>query len=261
MLVLLCALGASAAFIPPAVPPLSRRSFTRAALVGLPAITLPPRAAHAGIFGGNGDAGPQGALRDLQRRRQRLEELAEQLRAGKLKGDKADDAVVVLQTLTVQLAGTVELLGKATAAMPLLDPSERVRADELALRFADELDNIRKGCREQSAKSQLASSDAAGKALEEYLALVAASKYSLPALEQPLAYSKDPNAFAAQYYGIFSCEGQGLERLPGSNSCKSPTKNGGAGATQNPFPEWSRQKKFQGSESGDTDLLTGKSLR
>ena len=192
-------LGASAALITPAVPPLSRRGFTTAALACLPAVALPP-SANAGLFGGNGDAGPQGTLRDLQRRRQRLEELAEQLRTGKLKGDTADGAVVVLQTLTIQLGGTVDLLGKATLAMPLLDPSQRTRADELALRFAGELDNARQGCRDQSAKSQLASSDAAGRVLDEYFALVASSQYSLPALEQPLAYSKDPSAFAAQYY-------------------------------------------------------------
>ena len=36
------------------------------------------------------------------------------------------------------------------------------------------------------------------------------------------SYSSDPSKFAAQYFGFLSCEGQGLERIPGSNSCKDP---------------------------------------
>ena len=74
----------------------------------------------------------------------------------------------------------------------------------------------------------------ASSALDEYLA-VAAARYTLPAPEVSLAYSKDPKEFAKQYYGFFSCEGQGLERVSGSNTCKDKPPES-RGSNINPFP-------------------------
>ena len=39
-------------------------------------------------------------------------------------------------------------------------------------------------------------------------------RYYVPAGYVEPRYSSDPGEFMAQYYGFFSCEGQGLERIP-----------------------------------------------
>ena len=72
-----------------------------------------------------------------------------------------------------------------------------------------------------------------------------AGEYTLPApTGQKLReqYSSDPNKFASQYFGFLSCEGNGLERLPGSNSC----------ANKEDAKLWRGKVRF------DKDLLTGK---
>ena len=68
----------------------------------------------------------------------------------------------------------------------------------------------------------------------------------MPRPSEELAYSKDSKEFAAQYFGIFSCEGQGLERIPGSNSCKNAATN------KNPIPT----KNFL-----EFDFLTGETIK
>jgi hypothetical protein len=146
----------------------SRRAATAAALLALP--TLPQRA--SALFG-IGDNGPQGEFRELANTRSRLRELARQLESKELKGERDDDAVVVLQTLTIQFGGTTKLLAKTTDALPLLDTTELTRARELASRVAQELDNVRQGCRERSATAQLDGARAAGDTLDQYLAVYA----------------------------------------------------------------------------------------
>ena len=106
---------------------------------------------------------------------------------------------------------------------------------------------IKQGCREQKADQQLAGAEAAGSVLGEYLTL-AGSRYTLPevvSMELPAAGSSE---FISQYLGIFSCEGQGLERIPGSNSCRNSADKS---QNKNPMPT----KNFL-----DFDFLTGKAL-
>ena len=198
---------------------LTRRAVATA-LLSLPALTIHPQRAAAGLFG---DDGPQGSFRDLTLARIRLNELVGKLESTELKGDEPDDAIVVLQTLTVQFGGTVKLLAKTTEAMTLLGDDDRQKAVEAAERVQKELDEVRQGGREKSAGRQLGGAKDASKALGDYLA-VAGTKYNLPSASDAVGYgeySKDPGEFAAQYYGFFSCEGQGLDRVPGSNTCKN----------------------------------------
>lgn len=176
-----------------------------------------------------------------------LNELVSKLRKGELRGERDEDATVVLRTVAIQLSGTAKLMEKSTASMPLLDASTVSTAGLLSARFADELRNIQEAARERKANEQIASAEAASSVLSNYLGL-AASKYTVPSLSVS-GYSSDPTEFVAQYFGIFSCEGQGLERIPGSNSCKdSPKKE----SNKNPFPT----KKFL-----EFDFLTGKTLK
>jgi len=202
-----------------------------------------PKQAMAGLFGKDG---PQGDLRQLVISRKDLEELAAKLKKGELKGERDDDAIVVLRTIAIQFSGTAKLMKKTAAAMPLLDASAASMALLLAARLADELRNIEEAARARKAAEQIASVEAASSVLRSYLDL-AASKYEMPALSEP--YASDPGEFVAQYFGVFSCEGQGLERIPGSNSCKDAIKKE---TNKNPFPT----KKLL-----EFDFLTGKALK
>ena len=211
-------------------------------MLSLPALCLWPGRASAILGFGEG---PQGEFRELTRTRTRLTDLADQLEKKDLRGDVAEDAIVVLNTLTIQFRGTAALLDKTTAAMDRLAPDDVARAQSLSRLVVEELENVRQGCRERSAGKQLDGTMAAGGALDRYLAL-AGTKYSLPEADAPLAYSADPAKFAAQYYGVFSCEGQGLERVAGSNTCKDSKAN-----NKNPFPT---------KQLLDFDFLTGETL-
>ncbi len=153
----------------------------------------------------------------------------------------------MLQTVTVQLSGTAKTMDKATGTMALLSEADLAKAKKLSARLESELSAIKQGCRDQKADQQLAGAEAASGVLGEYLAL-AGSKYSLPvvaSVELPAAGSSE---FISQYMGIFSCEGQGLERIPGSNSCKDPPKKS---QNKNPLPS---------KNILDFDFLTGKKI-
>ena len=199
-----------------------------------------PKRASAGLFG---DDVPRGELSGLEENQRQLKDLEDKLRKGDIKGETEAGSIVVLQILTIQLSGAPQLMAKATAKMPLLQADGQDKAAALTSRFADSLESIKVGCREAKAERQLEGAVAARGALDDYLAL-AATKYKLPASSAPPAYSSDPKEFVSQYFGVFSCEGQGLERIPGSNSCKDPPK----GQNKNPFPT----KKLL-----DFDFLTG----
>lgn len=229
----------SAALTAPLDSRWTRRGFA-AALI--PVATLQPSRAAAGLFGPDG---PQGEFRAVQLAQTRLNELATKLKGKELRGDKADDAIVVLQTITVQISGTSKTMDRATAMMPLLEEAQQVKAQALSARLDEELAAVKQGCREQDAEQQLRGVEGASSVLGEYLSL-ASSKYTLPvisSMDLPPAGSKE---FIAQYMGVFSCEGQGLERIPGSNSCKDPPKKE---QNRNPLPS---------KNLLDFDMLTGK---
>ena len=135
-------------------------------------------------------------------------------------------------------------MDKATEAMPLLDAAERERARGLSAAFQEALDALYQGCREKAPAAQLAACERAGGALRAYLGL-AGGRYTVPALSQPLRYSNDPDTFAAQYYGFLSCEGQGMTRTKGSNTCVNKPKEG---------------KADEGNGLLDFDVLTGKKV-
>lgn len=81
----------------------------------------------------------------------------------------------------------------------------------------------------RSAEAQADGTEALSGVIRDYLAL-AEAHYKVPE-NNVGAYEKDPQKFAAQYFGIFSCEGQGLERIPGSNSCKDRLPSTGKSGT------------------------------
>ena len=220
---------------------ISRRA-AAVSLISWPTLLVQPHAASAGIFG---DDGPQGEFRALKISRTQLDELASKLDKGDVQGNSEEGAIVVLQTLSIQFSGTSKLLQKASAEMPLLASAEASKAIEKAAAFQTSLEEIKQGCRDREAKAQLAGIVAASGVLDDFFA-IAVSKYKVPAAAASLAYSSDPKEFTAQYFGIFSCEGQGLERIPGSNSCKDPPNKA---SNKNPFPT---------RNVGDFDLLTGK---
>mmetsp|Transcript_30872 Transcript_30872/g.81811 ORF Transcript_30872/g.81811 Transcript_30872/m.81811 type:complete len:241 (+) Transcript_30872:35-757(+) len=231
---LICSLlGLAAALREPRLV-VSRRS--AAALLG-PAVWLPAGRARAGLF----DQGPLTELGGLRGVRDRLDELSKQLENGF--GDSEDDAIVVLRTSSVYFNGVSKTMSKTVEVMPLLTSEERSAALAASAKFGEGIVSLNEACREQSSKAQLAASKSASGALAEYLS-VASVHYSVPNFK-PMPYSSDKNEFAAQYFGFFSCEGQGLERIPGSNSCKDPPK---------------KPKGDSKAFKLDFDFLTGKKL-
>ena len=58
------------------------------------------------------------------------------------------------------------------------------------------------------------------------------SRYTVPKPPKSLDYSSDPEKFSEQYFGFLSCEGQGLERAKGSNTCKDAADTS---KNKNPF--------------------------
>ena len=222
--------------------PLSRRQFASAAALGGLAF---PRRAAAGLFG---DDGPQGEFRTLSLAELRLNDLASKLSSDEVRGESDEGAIVVLQTLAVQFSSTVQTMSKASESMDLLDADEREKAAALATGLAAELERTKQGCRDRKAGAQLVGVQRASAIIDEYLTL-AGSKYKVQAAAPPPQYSKDNKEFMSQYFGLFSCEGQGLERIPGSNSCK----DGKAGENKNPLPS----RNFL---SPSSDVLTGKRI-
>ena len=231
------------ALLTPARPPppvqLPRRAVLAAlpALTSLPALTGLPHRACA-LF----EAGPQGEFRDLVDTLSRVDELSGQLSKGELKS--ADDAIVVLQTATIYFKRVPATMDKATAAMPLFDAAEQEKARGLSASFQQALEALYDGCRQKAPAAQLAACQSAGGVLRDYLGL-AGTRYKVPALSQPLRYSSDPDTFAAQYYGFLSCEGQGMTRTKGSNTCVNKPKAG---------------KADEGNGLLDFDVLTGKKV-
>lgn len=219
--------------------PITRRGIVATGLAATGFVARPHRAA-AGLFGPDG---PQGEFRQLQLAQTRLNELASKLKSKELRGD-TDDAIVVLQTLTIQIAGTSKLIGKASADMPLLDTA---KLNGFATAFDKEIEGIKQSCRDQQADGQLAGTEAASRVLSEYFEL-AATKYTLPTVADNSFAAPGSSEFIAQYYGLFSCEGQGLERIPGSNSCKDRLQKSD---NKNPLPS-KKLLKF--------DFLTGEKL-
>jgi hypothetical protein len=164
------------------------------------------------------DGGPgEKELLKLQLARSDLQELARKLQTEELRDGK-DDGVIVLRTLAAQLSGIPSVVETAAESMPSLREKQS-KARALAEDFAKEFKAIRQGARDGEAAAQLRGTEGALRALDNLLAL-AATKYKLPELPQAgTPFSKDPEQFAAQYFGFLSCEGQGVERIKGSNTC------------------------------------------
>jgi len=78
--------------------------------------------------------------------------------------------------------------------------------------------SLKDAARRREAGAQKAAAAAAAAAIGDYLGVLSSS-YEVPAFTAAKMYSSDPTTFNGQYFGFFSCEGQGLARLPGSNSC------------------------------------------
>jgi hypothetical protein len=176
------------------------------------------RAVAAAGFGG--DEGPQKQLQTVADSQRKLEELQSQLERSV--GSAEEDAVFVLRTSTLYFQETVADLQAALAGMPRLESAERERAAASAVRFAEQYALLKAACRERAPRAVLRErAAAASAAIGDFLA-ASNTRYSLPSDDSPADFSSDPRLFAKQYFGFLSCEGQGLERSPGSNTCRDP---------------------------------------
>lgn len=181
-------------------------------LAGLSALAEP---AYAGFFDSDG---PRNALSELARVQFRMGELAQKLSSGELKGSNEEDAIVVLRSVAIYgFKGTAAQMTSTVSAMPLVEaPGELER---LASRFDEQVELLQKASRARDADGQKDAAERASGALAEYLK-IAGGKYQFEVPAPPA--DMDQSTFIKTYYGIFSCEGMGLERVAGSNTCKQP---------------------------------------
>ncbi len=175
-----------------------------------------PRPARAGLFGPD----TVGELRPLVKGRDTLLQLGGQLERGEL--GSADETAVYIFRLSTGLGPSPEQLQRATSAIGgKLSQSDRERAAELAAAFPTRVDGMKAAARERAGKRELIGSvSAAALALDGILELASAGGYGVPV-------PADTSFSTEQYFGIFSCEGQGLQRLPGSNQCGDRIKPAG----------------------------------
>jgi hypothetical protein len=139
-------------------PLLSRRQIVTGFLSATPGFAVFPARTSANVLGGEG---PQSQLAALVRAQADLAVLEvtraywsplhsikpdqlnvilaqAQLQSGGIKNSD-DDAMVVLRTVAVQQSGTAELMDKALALSPTLDPDQRTRASQAASSFAQQV--------------------------------------------------------------------------------------------------------------------------
>mmetsp|Transcript_17997 Transcript_17997/g.54180 ORF Transcript_17997/g.54180 Transcript_17997/m.54180 type:complete len:116 (+) Transcript_17997:242-589(+) len=114
-------------------------------------------------------------------------------------------------------------MDKVLAASPKLTAEQRTRAAGAAIVFGQQVASLKDAARRRELDAQKLAATSASVAIADYLGVIS-SAYPLPAFTPTMTYSSDPATFTAQYFGLFSCEGQGLQRLPGSNNCGEPIK-------------------------------------
>jgi len=105
----------------------------------------------------------------------------------------------------------------APAQLRAIAPKLDVRASDLAADLEEHVAKLSAAGRAQSADAAKAEAAAVLKDLDEALALAAAA-FAMPA-------AKGSDSFdMTSYFGVFTCEGVGLERKPDSNECIQPAK-------------------------------------
>ena len=140
------------------------------------------------------------ALAPLRETMEVLDELIAKVESG----GSAQDAGYVLRLNSAFLIPASDALTAAAAA----DSSAAPAADALRSSVAA----LKAAARSDKGEDQLVAAKGASEAIERYFAL----------LNEPPRKPSQPAFSVGGYFGFFSCEGAGLERVPGSNSCVDP---------------------------------------
>ena len=140
------------------------------------------------------------ALAPLRETMEVLDELIAKVESG----GSAQDAGYVLRLNSAFLIPASDALTAAAAA----DSSAAPAADALRSSVAA----LKAAARSDKGEDQLVAAKGASEAIERYFAL----------LNEPPRKPSQPAFSVGGYFGFFSCEGAGLERVPGSNSCVAP---------------------------------------
>ena len=177
-------------------------------------------------------------------------------------GTADEAAIVVLRTISqampsgVAITDCAALMGKAAAAMPNLSADALTSAGRARSLFAEDVEALRDACRRRDKPGQVRASQDASAALTSYLS-AAGSAYAVEQAEAGRPYSGDPETFAAEYFGLLSCEGQGLKRIPGSNACGERVA-AARGAPTLLDRITGAPSSVTGPAAGGVDLITGK---
>ena len=141
--------------------------------------------------------------------------------AAEIDAGTADSSVVLRTSAAVCSPASASLRDLATARrLPQLEPAQLERAQALASSLeAQAIPALADAARRKDVEAERKAVEQLSSIFDDFL-YVAAAKYEVPPrAQQQGALSESENI--ARYFGFFSCEGQGLERIAGSNSCKN----------------------------------------
>ncbi len=142
--------------------------------------------------------------------------------AADLDAGAADSSVVLRTSAAVFSPASAVLRNLATARrLPQLEPAQLERAQALASSLeAQAIPALADAARRKDVEAERKAVEQLSSIFDDFIYTVAAAKYEVPPrAQQQVALSESENI--ARYFGFFSCEGQGLERIAGSNSCKN----------------------------------------
>jgi len=177
-----------------------------------------PRRAQAFPFGGGEDV--TGALDEVARARQKVEEVLSGLKSKQLKGGKEDSATIV-RYMDAHYKPLQEKMLVLAPKLKLADEEKQKRAELLPLLLKGHLAELAAATRTGVASEQLQEMEEVAESVDEFLALAKEGGKEVKSYLGPA-----PEFDVTREYGPFACEFWGKVRLPESNVCVWPDELG-----------------------------------
>jgi hypothetical protein len=173
-----------------------------------------PRRAEAFPFGGDDEV--TGALDEVARARQKVEEVLSGLKSKQLKGGKEDSATIIRYMDAHYKPLQAKMLDLAPK-LKLADGEKQKRAELLPLLLKGHLAELTAAARTGVANEQLQEMEEVAESVDEFLALAKEGGKVVKSYLGPA-----PEFDITREYGPFACEFWGKVRLPESNICVWP---------------------------------------
>lgn len=195
---------------------LTRRSL--ASLISIASLSASPAGAFLdGLF----ESPQQKALDEIISYVPRVVDIQTQLQKGKLKDE--EDSLFVLRYSKKYFNDLADLLEALSPSLGL-EGEKQSQASALPKQIRSQLKELTAACKKQDFKQQEALVTGVSNSLREFLEL-ASSKYTIKkdTINGRINnWDQGDNFDTGAYFGVFSCEGVGLKRKTGSNTCVDP---------------------------------------